>query len=185
MQRKEALYEELVRSSDYHYGRLLADTWCAAFVWKKTRAFAYPITEEVFRAIERNPFDLPKWMEEEIGRLAGQYQFFHWHLAFPHVFTLPARGEAAENKTAGWCGGFDVVCGNPPWERIKTRGAGVLCGRAPRDCRTCGNKAARQRPIDDVVGRRTLSVAGRSFSDALVSAEAYEQVLRGFLPVTL
>ena len=121
VQRQEAMYEELVRSSDYRYGRLLADAWCAAFVWQKTKAFAYPITEQVFRAIERNPFNLTKWMEEEIGRLAGQYQFFHWHLAFPHVFTLPRTGEEADNETAGWCGGFDVVCGNPPWEKINLK----------------------------------------------------------------
>ena len=131
VQRQEAMYEELVRSSDYRYGRLLADAWCAAFVWQKTKAFAYPITEQVFRAIERNPFNLPIWMAEETERLAGQYQFFHWHLAFPHVFTLPRAGEAADNETAGWCGGFDVVCGNPPWERIKLQEQEFFAVRDP------------------------------------------------------
>ena len=32
------------------------------------------------------------------------HPFFHWPLEFPDVFE---------------CGGFDVVLGNPPWERIK------------------------------------------------------------------
>ena len=36
--------------------------------------------------------------------LAARNRFFHWHLEFPEVF---------QNK------GFDVVLGNPPWERIK------------------------------------------------------------------
>ena len=119
VRRKQEMYESLVRSSDYRYGRLWADAWCAAFVWKKTKEFAYPITEEVFRNIERNPFNVVKWMGEEIERLREQYQFFHWHLAFPHVFSMPAVGEAAENEQAGWDGGFDVVVGNPPWEKVE------------------------------------------------------------------
>ena len=155
VQRQEALYEELVRSSDYRYGRLLADAWCAAFVWQKTKAFAYPITEQVFRAIERNPFNLPKWMEEEIGRLAGQYQFFHWHLAFPHVFTLPRAGEEADNETAGWCGGFDVVCGNPPWERIKLQEQEFFAMRDPEIAAAAEQgraAAADRRPAQDEPG---------------------------------
>ena len=105
VQREEQLYEDLVRSADYRYGRLLADAWCAAFVWKKTKEFAYPITEEVFRGIERNPFNVPTWMEEEIERLREQYQFFHWHLAFPDVFRVPKadsgrreRGDRLERR---------------------------------------------------------------------------------------
>jgi hypothetical protein len=39
-----------------------------------------------------------------VERLSGQYQFFHWHLAFPEVFANS---------------GFDCVLGNPPWERVK------------------------------------------------------------------
>ena len=34
--------------------------------------------------------------------IASQNRFFHWHLDFPEVFGR---------------GGFDVVLGNPPWER--------------------------------------------------------------------
>jgi hypothetical protein len=116
---KERLYEEAVRSGDYLDGRFWADTWCAAFVWKKTREFSYPITEEVFRRIERNPHACESWMRDEIERLAAQYHFFHWHLAFPDVFHLPPTGERARDQQTGWKGGFDVVLGNPPWERIK------------------------------------------------------------------
>ena len=39
--------------------------------------------------------------------LAQQVGFFHWELEFPDIFP---EGED---------GGFDVVLGNPPWERIK------------------------------------------------------------------
>jgi hypothetical protein len=73
--RKQTLYEQLVKSSDYRNGRLLADAWCAAFTWKKNNDFAFPITEETFRIIERNPYSISSWMYDEILRLRKQYQF--------------------------------------------------------------------------------------------------------------
>jgi hypothetical protein len=117
IRQKEKWYEETTHSDNYLFTRFLADTWCAAFVWKKTEAFSYPITEEVFRDIWRNPYNVQTWMRDEIMRLAEQYQFFHWHLAFPNVFRVAKRIDEAENEQAGWNGGFDVVLGNPPWER--------------------------------------------------------------------
>lgn len=119
IRRKQERYEELVRSAGYLYGRLWADAWCAAFVWKKTKEFLYPITEEAFRRIERNPFSVAPWMRDETQRLAQQYQFFHWHLAFPDVFRLPREGEKPESEQAGWSGGFHVILENPPWEKIQ------------------------------------------------------------------
>ncbi len=113
--RKQDYYEQLVQSSGYEFGRLWADAWCAAFVWKKTNEFPYPITEEIFRNIEKNPRNIASWMKPEIERLASQYQFFHWHLAFPDVFRLPTKDEEPENEQVGWSGGFDVVLGNPPY----------------------------------------------------------------------
>lgn len=47
---------------------------------------------------------IPNGLLAEAKRLAEQYQFFHWYLAFPEVFAH---------------GGFDVSIGNPPWERVK------------------------------------------------------------------
>lgn len=118
---KERMYEAMVRSGNYLDGQFWADTWCAAFVWKKTREFNYPITEEVFRRIEGNPHACDAWMRNEIVRLSRQYQFFHWHLAFPDVFHVPTTEQAVENEQTGWNGGFDVVLGNPPWEKINLK----------------------------------------------------------------
>jgi hypothetical protein len=144
--RKQAYFAELVTSSDYLFGKLWADAWCAAFVWKKTREFAYSITEEVFRKIEQSPYHLASWMREEIERLAKQYQFFHWHLAFPDVFRVPAKDEAAENEQTGWCGGFDVVLANPPWERIKIQEKEWFAQRQPAIA-DASNAAARRKMI--------------------------------------
>ena len=119
IRQKERLYEEAIRSGDYLDGRFWADAWCGAFVWKKTREFNYPITEEPFRRIERNPHACEPWMKKEIERLAAHYRFFHWHLAFPDVFRVPSAGHKPENKQTGWSGGFDLVLGNPPWDKIQ------------------------------------------------------------------
>ena len=139
---KARQYESLVSSSDYKSGRLLADAWCAAFVWKKTPEFDFPVTEEVFRAIESNPHSLAPWMLDEIQRLAKHYKFFHWHLEFPDVFT--AAPDAANPN--GWTGGFDCILGNPVWERVKLQEQEFFATRAP-EIATAANAAARKKLI--------------------------------------
>jgi hypothetical protein len=112
---KERLFEETVRSSGYLYGKFWADSWCAALAWRKTNDLPYPITEEVFRRIENNPYSVDPWLRREVERLASPetFHFFHWHLAFPEVFHV----DRDSTGPAGWSGGFDVVLGNPPWVR--------------------------------------------------------------------
>lgn len=117
--KKEQKYAELVNSQGYEFGKLLADSWCASFVWKKTKEFDYPITEEVFRKIEKSPFNISKWMKEEIERLSKQYQFFNWHLEFPDVFQVPLQSNGVDHKQNEWVGGFSVMLGNPPWEKLQ------------------------------------------------------------------
>jgi hypothetical protein len=97
---RQKRYQSLVNSNDYRYGGLLADAWCAAFVWRKLRTveLPYPITEEQFRRIRRSPFNVERWMELEIKRLATQYEFLHWHLAFPGVFRVSSGEEITENE---------------------------------------------------------------------------------------
>lgn len=126
---KQRMYEAMVRSGGYLDGQFWADAWCAAFVWKKTEEFNYPITEEVFRRVERNPHAVDSWMRNEIARLAQQYQFFHWHLAYPDVFHMPA--DTPENEQMGWSGGFDVVLGNPPWDKIQPEEVKFFAAKRP------------------------------------------------------
>lgn len=141
---RQRMWEALASGSGYRFGRMWADAWCAAFVWKKIKAPTgeafYPITEEVFRRIEKNPFSIPDWMQKEIERLSRQYQFFHWHLAFPEVFRLPGKGNAPENTQAGWDGGFDVVLGNPPWEHTELKEQEWFASRRPDIADAAGAK---------------------------------------------
>ena len=45
---KEEKYNKIINSDDYSKSCLIADTWCASFVWRKTKEFPHPITEEIF-----------------------------------------------------------------------------------------------------------------------------------------
>jgi len=148
VEKKREQYARLVSSSDYKYGRLLADAWCAAFVWKKntpeTRG-GDAITEFTFRRIEENPHALAPWMAEEIERLRDQYHFFHWHLVFPDVFRLPGKEEEPENEQTGWSGGFDCVLGNPPWETLEFKEKEWFAGTRPDIAEA--NTNARKRKI--------------------------------------
>ena len=119
---KEQIYADLIRSTSYENNRLLADCWCAAFMIEKKQAVPLEprivITEKVFRTIEQNPHKSPHGTREEIKRLDRHYKFFHWHLAFPDVFRIPGPDESPDNDETGWCGGFDLMFGNPPWDSM-------------------------------------------------------------------
>lgn len=134
-QQRQTQYEQLVRSQSYEDGRLLADAWCAAFVWKKQRTDgAYPLTNSHLKRILRNPHDIEPWMRDEIKRLAAQYQFFHWHLSFPGVFQTTGTSTSPTNvneATQGLTGGFDAMLGNPPWERVKLQEKEWFAARCP------------------------------------------------------
>lgn len=176
---RQRMWEALASGSGYLFGRMWADAWCAAFVWKKITAPAgepfYPITEDVFRRIEKNPFSIPDWMQKEIERLSRQYQFFHWHLAFPEVFRLPGKGNAPENTQAGWDGGFDVVLGNPPWERIKIQEKEWFAGKRP-DIANARNAAERQRLIRELA--QTDPELLNAFNEDKRKAEGESHLLR-------
>jgi len=85
--------------------------WRACNLW--TAAFFYTYTEETEQAAPSSE-RLQKYLQNPaaaygpmIGKadaLAAEHKFFHWPLEFPDVWEQ---------------GGFDVMLGNPPWERIK------------------------------------------------------------------
>jgi hypothetical protein len=153
LHRKEQRYADLLHSALYENAHFLADAWCAAFVWKKCSpadgGLDYAITNDVLRKIERNPHDCAPWMRGEIEKLRHSYQFFHWHLAFPEVFPLPAKGQHPVNAHAGWNGGFDVMLGNPPWETIKLLDKEWFANKRP-EIVDAPNAAARSKLINEL-----------------------------------
>lgn len=180
IQEKQRRYEEMVRSGDYVHSRFLADAWCAAFVWKKRedKDLPYPITNKILRQIERNPqsvYDFTPWLRDEIIRLARQYQFFHWHLAFPEAF--PPRGPANEGEhSPDWpSSGFDVILGNPPWERVKLQEKEWFAERSP-NIANAPDAAARKRLIEAL--KTGDPVLHQAFLDDSRKAEGESHMMR-------
>ena len=120
---KERLYAELIKDANYLNARLLADLWCAVFVWKKDSSELGKLcpTENDFRKIENNPHSILPHVKTEVRRLADLYGFFHWSLAYPDVFGPPQESSDNTYIRSGWTGGFDIVLGNPPWEHSELK----------------------------------------------------------------
>lgn len=123
---KELAFRRKEETEEYRRKKQLADAWCAAFVIRKyfpplahDQRFAakepFGITQGHLNALVKGQ-QLPAELRTEVERLAGQYQFFHWYLAFPEVFAK---------------GGFDCVLGNPPWEHTELKEKEWFAERRP------------------------------------------------------
>jgi hypothetical protein len=131
---KEDKYGELLESEEYQNSQFIADAWCSAFVWKKDESDEGKLcpTDQDFTELKENPPGASVGLKSGVRNLSQQYQFFHWHLAFPDVFVLPEEEEQAENEQTGWSSGFDVVLGNPPWEHTELKEKEWFATRATR-----------------------------------------------------
>jgi hypothetical protein len=103
VRRKAQRYAALRDTGDFNQELLASHLWTAAFFseLKELTDKRVATTEELERCLEKLPVN-----GNTLGYafdLAIQGRFFHWKLEFPEVFESS---------------GFDVVLGNPPWERI-------------------------------------------------------------------
>lgn len=124
--------------SDPHLTNLqhAADLYVAAFLIPKSKeqsldllASQVPTTDDVWKAMRAATVYGPR-----MGRarqLAATARAFHWPLEFPDIMDG---------------GGFDVVLGNPPWERIKIQEQEFFASREA-EIAEAPNAAARGRMI--------------------------------------
>lgn len=107
-------------------------------------AFNIPYTRTVYNALQEikyldYPADemeglqvLPDSFKEEVREVAHTHRFFHWCVEFPEVF---ADG-----------GGFDVMCGNPPWDKLQMEDEKWFLGK-DNSIANADNQAARDKLI--------------------------------------
>ena len=115
---KERLWSQIEHSDALAHAKLLADAWCAAFLIRRERGTP-ALTDGVLRLLSADSTAGGQALHDEIAALVSTYRFLHPHLAFPGVFRVSLAGEEPENPDTGWSGGFNVVLGNPPWERVE------------------------------------------------------------------
>jgi len=144
------------------------DLWTAAFfvplVPAEGSARDLVPTTDTVRAYLAQPGEIHAQLLGQAVGIATELPFFHWPLEFPEVF-----GQGAP-------GGFDVVLGNPPWERIKLQEEEFFAGRDP-EIAHAPNKAARQRLIDTLRQRKPMMAD--DFARAKHIAEAQSRFVRG------
>ena len=108
--------------------------------------------------------------KKEVERVAVDHSFFHWCVEFPEVF---ADG-----------GGFDVMCGNPPWDKIKVEDKKWFESQGRADIVNAGNAAQRKRAIANLPTTDPELFA--AYQRALADAEALSRFVRfsGRFPMT-
>ncbi|MFT4037799.1 MAG: N-6 DNA methylase [Thermomicrobiales bacterium] len=178
VQAQTAAFRERQRSVAFQRRKLAADLWTAAFFWPLHPGAANPPTDAVWRRLAADP-KLTDFLDSRTrealrgspdsatvleGReLARQHHFFHWELEFEEVF---ARDDP----------GFDVVLGNPPWERIKLQEQEFFAQRDP-EIAGAPNAAERKRRIEKLKGENPALYA--EFEAAKRGAEGESTFLRG------
>lgn len=145
--------------------------WQASNLW--TAAFFYTYTPETLAAAPtsehlhkylNHPAAVPGQVIGHADGLSMKHHFFHWPLEFPDVFD-PASGNS----------GFDVMVGNPPWERIKLQQQEFFAVRDP-GIANAPNAAARNRMIEEL--QFTNPVLYREYQEALHTADSTGKFLR-------
>ncbi len=166
---KATRFQELREKEAFACARAASDLYVGAFLLPKiggaplsTKARTVPTTDEVWLALSQGMIRQSMTGAPEAAR---QARAFHWPLEFPDIM---ARG------------GFDVVLGNPPWERIKLQEQEFFAARSP-EIAGAQNKAARARLI------KALEIAPKdstehalhaAFIDAKHQAEATSEFVR-------
>jgi hypothetical protein len=165
VQDKAELYEALRQGSTWHQLLVTCDLWTAAFFSHLTSPppgqTPMPPTTAMVWGYLTQPAAAHGQMVGKAQELSAINRFFHWPLEFPEVFNAE---------------GFDIVLGNPPWERIKLQEQEFFAGR-DREIAKAPNRAARERLIRQLPERNPSLAA--EFAAAKHQAEAQSKFVRG------
>lgn len=161
--RKKAAWKETIKTAKAE--RLACDIWTGAFFAPKTLTGRemVPLTDDVERA--RSNISIRPVIAEAVQYLSEQNRFFHWPLEFPTVFLN---------------GGFNLVLGNPPWERTKLKEEDFFATRSS-EIANASNKSERQKLIDklaDISASPSDKNLYTEFTNAKRSADAIGEFIR-------
>lgn len=167
---KAARFKELRKGQAFVRATAAANLYVAAFLLPKVggapagaSARTVPTTEELWMALNQGKIrnamtDAPK--------AARRARAFHWPLEFPDVMQR---------------GGFDVVLGNPPWERIKLQEQEFFAALSP-EIANAANKTARDRLIK-ALEKAAPGTPDRALFDAFTMAKREAEATSEFVRV--
>lgn len=145
MERRELAWREWQKTPEWEHKKFLYDLWTAVFVLECHFPLdrILPSGEKLFsvepfgitwntllKYVQGKP--LPDDLVAAVKKAANDYQFFHYEVMFPEVAVK---------------GGFDVILGNPPWERIKLQEKEWFTDNNYPDIAEAPNAAARRKKI--------------------------------------
>jgi hypothetical protein len=159
-------YEDLRERETLKRLFLASDLWTAAFFQPLRGKGPFITTEHVWTALRGGK--LSPEVERLARELSERHRFFHWWLEFPDVLER---------------GGFDVVLGNPPWEKVKLEDKQFFADKA-KEIAEAENAAKRRRMIAAL--ERENPALFKAYQEALAEAEAVSGFLRhsGRFPLT-
>lgn len=192
---EETLAEVHQKMNAYHKWRqednvkkwtLFADYWLSP--WFIEPEFNKPSPDMnglsvIAQHIEQTPFEvlvsLPDVspVYEQLKKVSENNKFFHWWLEFPEVFFH-------RDGLPNLAGGFDVILGNPPWEKFTISDEEWFASREPAIGRIKG-KAQRDKLIKQL--KTTASNLFEAYREAQNDVQKLTRVLTrdsGLYPIT-
>ncbi|MBC2859860.1 Eco57I restriction-modification methylase domain-containing protein [Stappia sp. 28M-7] len=135
---KAKRFKELRKGQTFIRAKAAADLYVAAFLLPKVggapagaSARSVPTTEEIWLALNQGKI---RHAMVNAPSAALDARAFHWPLEFPDIMQR---------------GGFDVVLGNPPWERVEVQEQEIFALTHP-EIATAKNAAHRKRMIESL-----------------------------------
>ena len=151
-------WRRLKTASDLY---ISANFYMAAFFTPKaagaTDTDAMPLTEHVWQAAGGQA--PAEHLRKGAKLTAEKVNAFHWFIEFPEIMERD--------------GGFNIVVGNPPWERIKLQEQEFFAARSPAIA-SAPNKAERQKLIGFLESADADSAEGRLWRDFVFAKRAAE-----------
>ena len=168
---KAKAYRSLRKQDAFLRARMGCNLYTAAFLLPKTGEVpsgdserTVPTSQDVWLAVGQGKGRKPIM---ENAKVATQARALHWPLEFPYVIGR---------------GGFDVVVGNPPWEKIKLLEKEFFASR-DAEIATAPNKAARDKLIANLITAEQGS-AKRALFEEFESAKRLSEANSTFVRVT-
>jgi hypothetical protein len=178
VEKKRRLYTQWRQSEAVQKWERLADYWTAAFFLRPAPGVRLPDAQGLnWLAQQAGHASLAQWENSTylspptlaaIQIAKARHRFFHWWLEFPDVMER---------------GGFDVVLGNPPWEKVKLEDKQFFADKA-KEIAEAENSAKRRRMIAAL--EKENPALFKAYQEALAEAEAVSGFLRhsGRFPLT-